>query len=82
MIKTYKTLFILMVMPFMVTAQQVTYDYIPDASYEEIEDRLSCIDSEMPLNFNERVKAFVDYFTVRDREYTRKILKRVENLTL
>ena len=52
------------------------YDYIPDATYEEVEDRLSCIESEIPLNYNERVKAFIDYFTVRDRPYTREILNR------
>ena len=78
MIRKYRTIFILLVLPILGTAQEVSYDYIPDASYEEVEDRLSCIDSEMPLHFNERVKAFVDYFTVRDRAYTRKILKRVD----
>ncbi len=51
-------------------------DYIPDATYSEIEDRLSCIDSEIPLRFNEKVKSFIDYFTVRDRDYTREILNR------
>ncbi len=52
------------------------YEYIPDASYEEIEDRISCIQTEIPLHFNEKVKAFVDYFTVKDREYTRLMLRR------
>ncbi|CAN5294170.1 hypothetical protein BH23BAC1_BH23BAC1_29320 [soil metagenome] len=54
------------------------YDFIPDASYELIEDRLSCLETTIPLHFNPKVKAFVDYFTIRDREYTRMILRRME----
>lgn len=52
------------------------YDYIPDASYDVIADRISCMDSEMPLNFNERVHSFVHYFTIRDREYSRLMISR------
>ncbi len=53
------------------------YDHIPDVTYEEIEDRLSCLQNEVPLHFNERVKGFVDYFTIRDRPYTREVLSKV-----
>ena len=53
-----------------------SYDYIPDASYELIEDRLSCVASDMPLTFNERVQSFINYFTVRDRNYTREVIRR------
>ena len=53
-----------------------TYEYIPDATYDEIERRLKKIESTIPLNFNTRVKSFVDYFTVRDREYTKMVLSR------
>lgn len=52
------------------------YDYIPDAPYELIEDRISCIEGDIELNFNEKVKGFIDYFTVRDRPYTVEILNR------
>ena len=55
-----------------------SYDYIPDASYELIEDRLSCINTAMPLTFNERVQSFVDYFAVRNRDYTREVIRRKE----
>ena len=55
---------------------EYTYDHIPDASYELIEDRLSCIETDMPLVFNERVQSFVNYFTVRDRNYTREVIRR------
>ncbi|MDQ3395016.1 MAG: LysM peptidoglycan-binding domain-containing protein [Bacteroidota bacterium] len=54
------------------------YDFVPDASYELIEDRLSCLESSIPLNFNPKVKSFIDYFTIRDREYSRMILRRME----
>ena len=53
-----------------------SFDYIPDATYEEIGDRLSCIEAEIELNYNEKVKAFIDYFTIRDRAYTREILAK------
>jgi membrane-bound lytic murein transglycosylase D len=57
-------------------SELTSYDYIPDATYEEMSDRISCIENEIPLVFNERVKSFIDYFTVRDRDYTREILNR------
>lgn len=52
------------------------YEYIPDATYSEIEQRLKSIEAEIPLNFNTRVKSFVDYFTVRNRDYTKMTLSR------
>ncbi len=57
-------------------AQSADYDHIPDASYGLVEERLSDLETEIPLNFNERVKGFIDYFTVRDRAYTVEILNR------
>ncbi len=53
-----------------------TYEYVPDATYEEIASRIDKIDTKIPLVFNTRVKSFVDYFTVRDREYTKMVLRR------
>jgi membrane-bound lytic murein transglycosylase D len=52
------------------------YDFVPDVPYEVIADRISCLSSNIPLIFNSKVKGFIDYFTVRDRNYTRMILKR------
>lgn len=57
-------------------AQVIDYDYVPDFTYEEVADRLSCIETTIPLHYNLRVKGFIDYFTVRDRDYTREILNR------
>lgn len=54
------------------------YDHIPDVTYEEMEDRMSCLDSEVPLHFNDKVKAFVDYFTIRDRPYTRDVMGKTQ----
>lgn len=54
------------------------YDYVPDASYDLIADRISCLETSIPLNFNSKVKSFIDYFTVRDREYSKMILRRME----
>ncbi len=54
----------------------INYEYIPDVTYNQIQRRLEKIDTEIPLNFNTRVKSFIDYFTVRDREYTKMVLRR------
>jgi membrane-bound lytic murein transglycosylase D len=52
-------------------------DYIPgDDDPALIKDRLSCIDSKIPLIYNENIQAFINYFTVRDREYTRMVMRR------
>ncbi len=52
-------------------------EYIPgDDSPSLIEDRLSCIENTMPLVYNERIHAFINYFTVKDREYTRLMVRR------
>ena len=50
-------------------------DFIPDNTHDEVADRISCMEGEIPLNFNQRVMAFVDYFSIRDREYTRNIVR-------
>ncbi|HBH25631.1 MAG TPA: lytic transglycosylase [Cytophagales bacterium] len=70
----------------MVIAQQISDDgliypvyedeYIPDVTYDTIEARLKRIENVIPLNLNDRVKAFIDYFTIKDREYTQKVMRR------
>jgi len=54
----------------------LAFDYIPDATYEQIEERLGQLNTQIPLNYNTKVKSFIDYFTVRNREYTKKVLKK------
>ena len=52
-------------------------EYIPgDDDPAMIEDRLACIERTMPLTYNERIHAFINYFTVKDREYTRMMMRR------
>lgn len=53
------------------------YEYVPDPDYYEIEERFSALTSEMPLTYNTRIKAFIDYFTIRNREYTKTVLGRI-----
>ncbi len=57
---------------------RVVYEYVPDVSYDEIALRLSKLqqNTSMPLNFNANVKSFVDFFVVRDREYTKMVMRR------
>lgn len=53
------------------------YEYIPaEANYDLIKDRLKCIENIVPLHYNTRVHAFVNYFAVKDRNYTRMIIRR------
>jgi len=55
----------------------VDFDYIPGfLDYDLVEDRLSCMEKAIPLNYNSRVYAFVNYFAIKDREYTRMVIKR------
>lgn len=52
-------------------------EFIPgDDSPSLIKDRLSCVESTIPLQYNQRIHGFINYFTVRDREYTRMIIRR------
>ena len=52
-------------------------EFVPaDESPELITDRLACLQKTIELTYNSKVHAFIDYFTVRDREYTRMVLRR------
>ncbi|GAB4334773.1 MAG: lytic transglycosylase domain-containing protein [Flammeovirgaceae bacterium] len=52
------------------------FDYIPHVTNEVIIDRLQCIQQKIPLNFNDKVRLFIDYFSVRERDYTLRILQK------
>ncbi|MFT7270300.1 MAG: membrane-bound lytic murein transglycosylase D, partial [Roseivirga sp.] len=54
------------------------YDYAPDFSYEEMEVRYNRLDLEIDIVFNEQVRAFINYFTVRNRSYTKEMIRRKE----
>lgn len=52
-------------------------EYIPgDDRPELIRDRLACLEQDIQLVYNNRVHSFINYFTVRDREYTRMVIRR------
>ncbi|MEB2776024.1 LysM peptidoglycan-binding domain-containing protein [Algoriphagus sp. D3-2-R+10] len=54
------------------------YEYIPDFTYEEIDLRVKAMDHEMSFELNDRVFSFIQYFTVRNRDYTKMVLARKE----
>jgi membrane-bound lytic murein transglycosylase D len=52
-------------------------EYVPgDDTPEVIADRLTCIQKKIPLVYNDKIHAFINYFTVKDREYTRMMMRR------
>ncbi|WNB17386.1 lytic transglycosylase domain-containing protein [Marivirga arenosa] len=51
------------------------YEFIPEFNNEIIQERLSSIENEIPLTYNSIVNSFINYFTVTDRDYTRKVAK-------
>ncbi len=53
------------------------YEYIPaEETPELVADRLSCLQQTIPLQYNHNVHGFINYFTIRNREYTRLMLRR------
>lgn len=51
--------------------------FIPvNESPELIADRLSCIEGAIRLTYNDRIHAFINYFTIKDRDYTKMVLRR------
>jgi membrane-bound lytic murein transglycosylase D len=56
---------------------QEEYEFIPaEDNPLLIEDRLKCLQKTIPLTYNDRVHGFIDFFTVRNREYTRTMLRK------
>jgi membrane-bound lytic murein transglycosylase D len=52
-------------------------EYIPGDDHPSlIEDRLRCLEKNMPLHYNDKIHAFINYFTIRDREYTKMVMRR------
>ena len=58
------------------------YEYIPDFTYEEVAERIEKMESEMDFELNDRVFSFIQYFTVRNREYMKMVLARKEQYFL
>jgi membrane-bound lytic murein transglycosylase D len=52
-------------------------EYIPgDDDPAVLQDRLACLENAIPLRYNDKIHAFINYFTVKDREYTRMVMRR------
>jgi membrane-bound lytic murein transglycosylase D len=52
------------------------FDYIPDFTYQEVAAKIQAMETDMPFELNERIFAFINYFTVRNREYTKMVIQR------
>jgi membrane-bound lytic murein transglycosylase D len=52
------------------------FEYIPDFSYSEVAKKIKAMETDMPFELNERIFAFINYFTVRNRDYTKMVLQR------
>lgn len=53
------------------------YDYVPpDEAPEIILSRLQSIQTSIPLSYNDKVHSFINYFTIRNRDYTRMMIRR------
>lgn len=52
------------------------YEYIPDFTYEEVNQRIKAMKTDMPFDLNDRIFSFIQYFTVRNRDYTKMVLAR------
>jgi membrane-bound lytic murein transglycosylase D len=52
------------------------YDYVPDFTYQEVATRIQGMETEMPFELNDRVFSFIQYFTVRNRDYMKMVLAR------
>lgn len=50
--------------------------FLAENNYDFIEDQISCVENIIPLNYNERVHAFVNYFAVKNRDFINKIIER------
>ena len=52
-------------------------EYVPgDDDPSVLSDRLTCLEQTVPLVYNDKIHAFINYFTVKDREYTRMMMRR------
>lgn len=47
-----------------------------DYNYDLVADRLSCVEEEIPLVFNDKVSAFINYFIVKNRPYIVDVIEK------
>lgn len=49
---------------------------VPSVDIETVEDRMACLNLDMPITINKTVCGFIHFFTVRKRNYTQTMLER------
>lgn len=52
------------------------FDYIPDFTFDEVAKKIRKMDTGMPFELNDRIFSFINYFVVRNRDYTKMVLHR------
>jgi membrane-bound lytic murein transglycosylase D len=52
------------------------FEYIPDFNYNDVAKKIQAMDTDMPFELNERIFSFINYFVVRNREYTKMVIQR------
>lgn len=52
------------------------FDYIPDFTYQQVAARVDAMDTEMSFKLNEKIFSFINYFVVRNRDYSKMVLER------
>lgn len=52
------------------------YEYIPDFTYDQVKKRVEEMETDMSFELNDRIFSFIQYFTVRNRDYTKMVLDR------
>ena len=58
-------------------ALPMEYEYIPaEETPELVADRLTCLQQTIPLPYNSNIHGFINFFTIRNRDYTRLMLRR------
>jgi len=51
-------------------------NYIPKVHMDVVADRISCMNTQIPLTINKTVCGFIQFFLVRKRNYTQTMLER------
>ena len=59
-----------------VDSAQLAWLQTPATLYETVNDRMGCIETQAPHQFNNAVLAYVRLFTERQRGYTQRVLER------
>lgn len=62
--------------PEKIMADTLMAKIIPTVDIETVEDRIACLNLDMPIVVNKTVCGFIQFFTVRKRNYTQTMLER------